>query len=379
MSSSALFRPIQIGKLTIPNRIVMPAMGLNVAEGGIPSKAIATYYRQRAEGGVGLIMTEGVFIDHPASGNHELLMRFNGDAALEGWGLVSREVHEAGGLIMPELWHVGINRPNYDMMSGERTPYDPRQVGPSGYMQPGEQVMEGMSQRQIDEVIESFVRGALNAKRLGFDGVELHGAHGFLIDQFFWHETNHRTDGYGGSMRNRARFAAEIIAEVRRATGPDFPICIRLSQWKLSRFDAEVARDPQELEDWLGPLVDAGVDAFDCSQRRFWEPLFAGSSLNFAGWARKLTGKPCIAVGSVGLDKDLLTGMAEFSDPGQTKLNLLLEMMNEDAFDMIAVGRALIADPNWARKVQQQRYDELLPFTMDILRQSEYLASYENN
>ena len=157
-----------------------------------------------------------------------------------------------------------------------------------------------MSQREIDSVIDAFARGAEDAKRLGFDGAEIHGAHGYLVDQFFWDKLNQRTDGYGGTMRNRARFAAEIVAEARRRVGSDFPILMRISQWKLQDYGAKVATTPQELQDWVEPLVDAGVDVIDCSQRRYWQPEFAGSTLNLAGWVKKISGKPTIAVGSVG-------------------------------------------------------------------------------
>ncbi|MGK2911782.1 MAG: NADH:flavin oxidoreductase [Sphingobium sp.] len=379
LSSATLFRPIRIGTLEIPNRIVMPGMGLNLAENGVPTAEIAQYYRRRVEGGAGLIMTEASFIDHPSSSNHPQLMRFNSEESLGGWSEVLRQVHEAGGRMMPELWHAGLCPLPHEAVSGEYSPYDPalKQIGPSGYLAPGLQVGLEMSQTEIDAVIDAYARGAEQAKTRGFDGVELLGAHGFLIDQFFWHETNKRRDGYGGSMRNRARFAAEIIAEIRRRTGPDFPIVIRISQWKLVDFVAQVARSAKELEEWLGPLVDAGVDAFDCSQRRYWEPVFEGSPLNLAGWAKTLTGKPSIAVGSVGLEIDLHAIMKNFQASPLAPLNKLFEMMERDEFDMIAVGRGQIADPDWSNKVREQRYSELLPFTLEAFRQNEYIAKYE--
>jgi 2,4-dienoyl-CoA reductase-like NADH-dependent reductase (Old Yellow Enzyme family) len=132
--------------------------------------------------------------------------------------------------------------------------------------------------------------------------VELHGAHGYLIDQFFWDGTNQRTDRYGGAtLVQRSQFAAEILRAVRAAVGADYPVIIRLSQWKSQDFTVQLAKTPQEMEAWLRPLADAGADLFHCSQRRFWEPEFEGCDLNFAGWAKKLIGKPTITVGSVGL------------------------------------------------------------------------------
>jgi 2,4-dienoyl-CoA reductase-like NADH-dependent reductase (Old Yellow Enzyme family) len=165
-----------------------------------------------------------------------------------------------------------------------------------------------MTDHDVADTIAAFAAAAADAKRLGFDAAELHGAHGYLIDQFFWDGTNGRKDRFGGiSIGERARFAAEIIRSVRAAVGASFPIIIRLSQWKQQDYTARLARTPAEMEEWLRPLVDAGADVLHCSQRRFWEPEFEGSDLNFAGWAKKLTGVPTITVGSVGLSGDFMS------------------------------------------------------------------------
>ncbi len=222
---------------------------------------------------------------------------FHGDDALEGWSRVAAEVHEAGGLIIPQLWHVGTVRKIGDHPHPEALP-----IGPSGLTADGAQVAEPMTERKIQAVIEAYAQAAADAKRIGFDGIELHGAHGYLIDQFFWSKTNKRTDRYGGDLVARTRFAVEIIEACRRAVGPDFPIVFRYSQWKASDYTVKLAETPDELTQWLEPLVDAGVDMFHCSTRRFWEPEFAESKLNLAGWTKKLTGKPVITVGSVGLE-----------------------------------------------------------------------------
>ena len=129
-----------------------------------------------------------------------------------------------------------------------------------------------MTEHDIAETIRAFAQAAGEAKALGFDAVEIHGAHGYLIDQFFWHPTNQRTDRYGGqTLAERSRFATELIRAVRKAVGPDFPISLRISQWKLQDYAAKLATTPQEMEAWLVPLAEAGVDIFHCSQRRFWD------------------------------------------------------------------------------------------------------------
>ncbi len=208
---------------------------------------------------------------------------------------------------------------------------------------------------------DSYARAAANAKTLGFDMVEIHGAHGYLVDEFFWDVMNQRDDKYGGTLIDRAEFAREVIRKCRTAMGEDMPLCIRISQWKQQEYTARLAETPQELEAFLSSLVDAGVDILHCSQRRFWEPEFEGSDLNFAGWAKKLTGVPTISVGSVGLKGDFF-GSFRGEGSETASLDTLIERMERDEFDLIAVGRALLQDPYWAQKVKEGRMDELEPY-----------------
>jgi 2,4-dienoyl-CoA reductase-like NADH-dependent reductase (Old Yellow Enzyme family) len=219
-----------------------------------------------------------------------------------------------------------------------------------------------MTDAEVADAIDAFGKAAGAAKKLGFDSVELHGAHGYLIDQFFWHGVNVREDHWGGkTLPERSRFAVEILKAVRREVGEDYPVIIRLSQWKQQDFTVKLAADPTEMEAWLAPLADAGADVFHCSQRRFWEPEFEGSDLNFAGWAKKLTGKPTITVGSVGLSGEFIAAYGgEGSQPAS--LDNLLERMERDEFDMVAVGRALLQDPEWVTKIRDGRNDELKNF-----------------
>ena len=240
---------------------------------------------------------------------------------------------------------------------------------PSGMNMPGKVNRHVMSKQDIDDVIGSFARGAANAKALGFDAVEIHGAHGYLIDQFFWEALNQRDDEYGGSFENRLRFAVEIIEAVREAVGPDFPVLFRFSQWKQQDFTARLVETPEQLEKFLQPLSEAGVDIFHCSTRRFWEPEFEGSDLNLAGWTRKITGKPAITVGSVGLNADFIPapGEASFKEAEPASLDDLVRRMEGNEFDLVAVGRALIANPEWANNVRDGRSADLQPYKTDLL------------
>ncbi|CAM3243221.1 NADH:flavin oxidoreductase [Paenibacillus taichungensis] len=337
-SIEALFQPIELGQLKLSNRIVMAPMTRQFSPDGIPGSNVAGYYRRRAENAVGLIVTEGTIINHPDASNQANVPHFYGEAAMNGWAHVVSEVHEAGGRIIPQIWHMGAK--------GHVNDY---------------------SEAEIATIVQEFAQAASEAKRVGFDGVEIHGAHGYLIDQFLYEKTNSRTDRYGGDMMARTRFAVEVIEACREVVGPEFPIVLRLSQWKTDDYQAKLAETPELLEQLLAPLVQAGVDIFHCSTRRFWEPEFEGSDLNFAGWTKKLTGKPTITVGSIGLDGDFTSLFTEGKGASNVGIDGLVQRLQNDEFDLVAVGRALLVDPEWAKKIQEGRTDDLVPFTREAM------------
>jgi 2,4-dienoyl-CoA reductase-like NADH-dependent reductase (Old Yellow Enzyme family) len=347
-STDVLFSPFRLKSLTLPNRVVMAPMTRSRSPGQIPGEDVARYYRRRAEGGVGLILTEGTSPEHLSASNDANVPAFFGEASLAGWANVLKNVKAAGGRIMPQLWHQGVIR---HAGSGPY-PQSPS-MSPSGLSRPGHKVAEPMTKTDIDAVIAGFAKSAGYAKALGFDGVEIHGAHGYIIDQFFWDGTNERGDAYGGSIEKRNRFAVEIVEAVRGTVGPDFPILLRFSQWKQQDFAVKLAQDPRELELFLKPLVHAGVDIFHCSTRRFWEPEFpdTGSELNLAGWTKKISGCPTITVGSVGLSEDFISGY-QGKGAETAGIERLLEMMARGDFDLVAVGRALIVNADWPNRIR---------------------------
>ena len=368
--AAPLFEPFQARSLSLPNRIVMAPMTRELSPHGVPGPDVAAYYARRAAHGVGLIITEGTVVDHPASSSSTSVPRFHGADALAGWAHVVESVHAAGGSIIPQLWHVGL-----DPLVWGRPPTEVRRampdgvtpVSPSGIDPDGTATARSLSRSEIAQLVESFARAAGAARRLGFDGIELHGAHGYLIDQFLWEATNRREDEYGGTPENRVRFAVEIVEACRDAIGPDLPIFFRFSQWKVGHYAARLAADPTRLEALLDPLARAGVDVFHCSTRRFWQPEFDGSPLNLAGWTKKVTGLPTVTVGSIGLaDSDFLTYLdgkgAESADVGEAAARLA-----NGEFDLVALGRALIADPGWPERVRATPARPGIPFNADML------------
>jgi 2,4-dienoyl-CoA reductase-like NADH-dependent reductase (Old Yellow Enzyme family) len=355
-NADILFEPITVKGVALANRIVMAPMTRCKSPGNVPGENVAAYYRRRAEGGVGLIITEGVFIEHKAANGYDGVPNIYSDEALAGWKLVVEEVHAAGAKIIPQIWHCGAQR-----QKGIEPDRDVPGYGPSAIATGDRDAPVAMSKRDIGECIDAFASAAANAKAVGFDGVEIHGAHSYLIDQFFWERTNQRDDEYGGSFDNRSRFAKEVVEAVRAAVGPDFMIVFRFSQWKIDDFKTKIAKTPEELERFLTTLSDAGVDVFHCSTRRFWQPEFEGSDLNLAGWAKKLTGKPVITVGSIGLDDPSWAGA------NSTDVDELIRRMEEGEFDLAAVGRQLLSEPNWPIKVRESRFDEIEPYSKKSL------------
>ncbi|MGY6020511.1 NADH:flavin oxidoreductase [Streptomyces spinosirectus] len=362
-AAQILSRPTAINGLTVPNRIVMAPMTRMFSPGGVPGEDVLSYYARRAAAGVGLIVTEGTYVGHDSAGQSDRVPRFHGEEQLAGWAKVAEAVHAAGGTIVPQLWHIGMVREQ-----GQPPFADAPAVGPSGLrIGAAEATGKAMDRTDLDAVIGAFAEAAANAERIGFDGVELHGAHGYLLDQFLWAGTNRRTDAYGGDRVARTKFAQEIVAAVREAVSPEFPILFRYSQWKQEAYDARLAETPEELEAILAPLAAAGVDAFHASTRRYWLPEFEGSDLNLAGWTKKLTGRTAITVGSVGLDGDFIRAFA--GEGSATRgIDDLLDRLEREEYDLVAVGRALLQDPEWAAKVLDGRVSELKPYDAAALK-----------
>ena len=350
---SPLFSPVSVGGLKLRNRFAMAPMTRQFSPDGVPGDDVAAYYRRRAAS-LGLLITEGTYVDETA-GSSSRVPRFFGDQALAGWRRVAAAVHDEGGTIFPQLWHLGAQR-----RPGSPPYPDAPVISPSGLDPAGNAVAPPATVSDLDRIVAAFALAAAEAKAAGFDGVELHGAHGYLLDQFHWPVTNRRTDRYGGDMAGRARFSAEIVAAVRAATGPQFPIAFRFSQWKGADYSARIAQDPAELEAFLTPLADAGVSIFHPSVRRYWQPAFDGSDRTLAGWTRHLTGLPVITVGSVGVAA-AFRGADEAVQPSLT-LAPLVDLLERGEFDLVAVGRAVLADPAWAAKVADGRLSDIRPY-----------------
>jgi 2,4-dienoyl-CoA reductase-like NADH-dependent reductase (Old Yellow Enzyme family) len=263
-----------------------------------------------------------------------------------------------------QLWHQGGVNYGGD---AERNPAFVA-LSPSGLANPGEPFGRAATVADLDSIKAAYVRGAIDAQHIGADGVELHGCHGFLLDQFLWPKTNLRTDQYGGpSITDRATFPAEVVAAVRRAVGPDFVIGMRISQWKESDYEAKIVTGPDELRQLVTRLRSAGVDIFHVSTRRFWTPEWEGSDLGLAGWVKSFTDATVIAVGSIGLDIDVMATLTghEARPTGASRIDELVRRFQRGDFDLVSVGRSQIGDPDWVTKMRDGLIPEIRAFRKD--------------
>lgn len=351
-----LGQPAQIAGLRLQNRFVMAPMTRSQCPGGIPTDLVADYYGRRA-GQLGLIVTEGVYVDDPSAGVSADVPRLDSPKALAGWRKVIAQAHEQGAKIFPQLWHIGSVR-----RAGAAPFPEAPVVSPSGLSLRGKHIGEPATLKQIDQVIDGFASSAKTAKEIGFDGVEIHGAHGYLLDQFHWAQTNKRSDQFGGTLEDRIRLSIDVVTEIRRRVGEGFPIQFRFSQWKGGSFDAQIADTPKELESILVPLVEAGVDIFHPSTRRFWLPAFEGSDLTLAGWTKRLTHKPAIAVGHVGVPTPFGEDVVSKEVYRDEDLEALYD---RGEFDLLAIGRAILADPEWITKTASGRRADIHTYSKE--------------
>ena len=354
-----LFEPYKIKNTLLRNRIAMAPMTRNQSPGGIPTNDVVSYYKRRAEAEVGLIITEGVEVSHKASSAYPNVPRLDSEKARDGWKRVVGGIKEHDGAVIAQLWHCG----GFRKLGMAPNPEVPGHTA-SGLVRPGKRVAHAMSSDDIKETIDAFASDAKYCEEIGFDGVEIHGAHGYLIDNFFWRGTNEREDLYGGSIEKRSQLAANIVKAIRSNVSNNFIVGLRFSQWKQQDYEAKLAASSEELLKVIKQPVDAGLDYLHSSMRRFWESEFEGSDENLAFWTKKLTGLPTISVGSVGLDSDFI----DMSAPASPRnIDKAISDISNKKYDMVAVGRALLADYEWVIKMREGRIKDIIPYTKEAL------------
>ena len=354
-----LFEPYKLKNLNLRNRVVMAPMTRNQSPGGMPTSEVVAYYSRRAKAEVGLIITEGIEVSHEASSAYPNVPRLDTKEAREGWKRVVNGIKENGGSVIAQLWHCG----GFRKLGMQPNPEVPGHTA-SGLVKPGKKVAHEMTLEDIKQTINAYASDAKYCEEIGFDGVEIHGAHGYLIDNFFWEGTNIRNDSYGGSIEKRSQFVSEIIQAVRSNISQEFIVGLRFSQWKQHDFEAKLAHTTDDLKKVLLSPVESGLDYLHSSMRRFWESEFEGSEENLAYWTKKISNIPTIGVGSVGLDSDFID-MTAPSKPAS--IDKAIDDISKEKYDLLAVGRALLSDHEWVLKMKEGRLKDVIPYSKEAL------------
>lgn len=347
----SLFQSVKVGAATLANRVgVAPMTRTSATPDGRATAEMVRYYAKFARGGFGLIITEGAYPDNRYSQGYLNQPGLIDDEQVRAWKAVTDAVHQAGAKIFVQLMHAGA------LSQGNR--FTEQTIAPSAVPPRGEQMKayggEGgfpipreATKADIQDVIRGFADSAQRAKQAGFDGVEIHGANGYLLDQFLTDYTNQRNDEYGGSTENRVRLLVEVVQAVREAVGPDYPMGIRISQGKIIDYHHKWANKEKDAAIIFGQLGRAGVDyihvtEFEAWQPAFlheegtgaWEPAFDGTGLTLAALAKKFGQVPVMANGSL-------------HDPRRAR-----EIIEQGEVDLITLGRGALANGDWVHKVR---------------------------
>jgi 2,4-dienoyl-CoA reductase-like NADH-dependent reductase (Old Yellow Enzyme family)/thioredoxin reductase len=340
-----IFEPTNIGQMRLKNRIVMPPMGTNYAEaGGAVSQRMLDYYEARARGGVGLIIVEGsapsVRCNISFQGSPSYQASLGDDRFIPGWRKLTDAAHKHDARIAIQIMHGTLE--NWD---GKVV-----QVGPSSVTVPARVmgVLAGppheLTVDEIAERVEWFASAASRAREAGFDGVEVHGAHQYIVAAFLSSATNQRRDKYGGSVENKARFLVEILQAIKKEAGPDFPVWVRLNAREWGVENGIIIEETKEM---IPLVVKAGAQALHVSGYGVGSYITTAPICDTPGFlvplaeeVKKLTNVPVIAVGRLDLE-------------------LGENILEEGKADLIAIGRRLLADPDLPNKVAEGKLDEV--------------------
>lgn len=322
---SDLLKPLKEGTLTLPNRLVMPPMGTEKAESsGRVSRELLHYYDQKSQGGyIGLVIVEHSYISSEGKASPRQLSAAE-DSSIEGLKQLARLIKDNGSRAVVQINHAGSN--TTEEVAGF-TPAAPSAIShPRKKTRPRE-----LTAVEIEDISEAFGRAARRVKEAGFDGVEIHAAHGFLLSQFYSPLTNRRPDQYGGSLENRIRFHLQVIEAVRKAVGKDYPLLLRLGASDYMEGGVTI-----EESQYSAPVfAKAGVDILDISGglSGYSIPGLSGQGF-FAPLTEAIKKTVSIPV--------ILTG-------GITEARAAEKILAAGQADLIGVGRAILKDSDWAR------------------------------
>lgn len=355
-----LFEEPRLGRLTLKNRIALaPMTRTSATEDGRATEDMASYYAKFARGCYSLIITEGTYPDEAYSQGYRNQPGIANDAQVQSWRSVVDAVHRENGCIFMQLMHAGA------LSQGNRFKNDT--IAPSAMKPKGEQLPfyggqgefplpKEMNKQDIEQVIHAFADAAVRVKDAGFDGLEIHGANGYLLDQFLTDYTNKRTDEYGGSIENRVRLHLEVMEAVRRAVGQDYPLGIRVSQGKVNDYYHKWAGGEDDARIIFESIAKIGPDFIHITEYDATRPAFDGGE-TLIGLAKRYAKVPVIANGQLGAPEKA-EGLIESGEA-----------------DVITLGKSALANPDWPKRVMEG--EPIGEFDFSILQPQAYIKQHE--
>ncbi|MEO3413416.1 NADH:flavin oxidoreductase [Roseovarius sp. CAU 1744] len=342
--------PGTVQNLDLPNRYVLAPMSrASATEGGVPTEDMAKYYARFAQGGFGLLIAEGAYPDTTIAQAYANQPGLCTDAQQAGWKQVVDAVHAHGSKIILQLIHAGAVSQVVD------APHGPSPVRPDGHMLqmygtkqgPYETPVE-LSEGDITEIKAGFVQAARRAEEAGFDGVEIHCANGYLLDQFLTPETNLRAAPYGGSVENRIRLTCEIISEVRAVCSKDFLTGVRLSQAKATQPDYFWAGGLDDAAIIFSAVAEAGASFIHLASERGGYAYHSSTKdgARLTKFARETTGLPVIANG------------------GLEDCDLALEVLSNGEADFLAIGKSAMMNPDLPNRIANRQAPKEFTFEL---------------
>lgn len=347
---SRLFEPFALGRMALRNRLaVAPMTRVSATAHGCATERMRDYYSAFARGGFGLVISEGIYTDQAYSQGYLHQPGLADETQRDAWTPLVEAVHAGGGRMIAQLMHAGA------LSQGNR--YRSGAIGPSALQPKGQQmafyrgtgpytIPRAMDEADIGEAIRGFAAAAVRAREAGFDGVEIHGANGYLLDQFLTQESNQREDCYGGGVERRLRLIADVACAVRQAVGDDYTVGVRISQGKVNDFTHKWEGGENDAAVIFGALSRLPVDYLHTTEFEAWRSAFeSGPSL--AALARRHAGLPVIANGAL-------------HDPQRAA-----GLLDSGTADMVALGRGALTHADWPRRVHDGQPIDL--FDSDIL------------
>ncbi len=336
MKSDKLFTQFKIKDFNLKNRIgVAPMTRMSAAADSIPRQDVLDFLVRRAKNGASIVYTEAIITDYESAQGYPGQARMVTQPQIDAWKPVVKEIQKEGALAIMQMFHCGrmawpeVNPANRTIAPSSITPKQDNPLTESPYPIP-----ETMSEFDIEHVIAGFVETAKGAVEAGFDGIEIHGAHGYLINQFLSSYTNKRTDNYGGSVENRYRFAHKVIQAVHEVVPDDRLLIVRISNWGIADMDVSLFETKEEYQEIIRFLSDEPIDSISVSTYEYQQKAF-GTDKNMAQLTREVTKLPVMICGGI-YDRTSA------------------EDALEDA-DIVLCGKSLLLNPDWVKDVRGEK------------------------